>query len=55
MLSVDEIKQGDKVKDADGKVFKVVSVEKDGSLKLTAKGVTSKTRMDAVTKFPPTN
>ena len=52
MLSVDEVKHGDRVKDINGKVYKVVSVEKNGTLKLTAKGITSKSNVDAVATLP---
>ena len=48
----DEIKCGDKVKDVNGKVFKVVSVDKEGGLRLTAKGVTSKASIHEVAKIP---
>jgi len=49
-MSMDEIRNGDRVKDANGKVYKVVAIEKDGSLKLAAKGITSKTSPHTVAK-----
>ena len=49
---VDEIKRGDKVKDVNGRMFKVVSVDKEGVLTLTAKGVVSKASIHEVAKIP---
>ena len=47
-----EIKRGDRVKDVNGKVYKVVSVDKEGVLRLASKGVASKARIREVAKIP---